>query len=302
MDKVYTPEVIQDQPFPFPVPGMPNPFQMTQQINNQQGLYAPAQIQTQPFPSNTTADQLISNQLNSRTKKIMGSFQFTPSGAIKIGDFRKGQAGEIDLSPVGILAKNIQGNTTFFLDGDTGDATFAGELGAGSLVTGKILVGKDGSTVIDEQGIRSTSQFKTAIIQSASPQTTTNTVYTDVSGSSFIINADRDVNIFFTIFAYLKISDPGFQQNGYFVDCILYDSFLGGAAIGTLSTPGIPATYITGSPFDTETTRTNAMPCQIQAILGVAAGSHTYKLQFKANGGGTANINSFVINILILGT
>lgn len=52
-------------------------------------------------------------------------------------------SGDIKISPSGIVARNTSGLTTFAIDGETGNATFAGELQSGSLITGQITVGNN---------------------------------------------------------------------------------------------------------------------------------------------------------------
>jgi hypothetical protein len=86
--------------------------------------------------------------LNTKSRKILGEFQFTPSGAIKIGNYQEGVSGEILISPNGIVTKDIHGNVTIGLDGLLGSAVFAGEIQAGSLISGAVAVG-DGNILID---------------------------------------------------------------------------------------------------------------------------------------------------------
>lgn len=132
-DKVYSPEVIEENP--YPAQGDVTSFATDSDSSSNQ-TYGPKETEQQMFPIKRIADELSAVSLNTRTKKILGAFQFTPSGAIQIGDYQNGEYGDIRISPSGILGRNVQGDTTFFLDGETGDAAFKGTLQAGTLVGG----------------------------------------------------------------------------------------------------------------------------------------------------------------------
>ena len=138
-EKIYTPQVVDDTPFP-------NQEQQDQGVSapsvNQ--TYSPAVTKDTVFPLKKVAQELLSTTLNTRSKKILKEFSFTPSGAIQIGDYKEAINGDIRISPVGILARNSLGDTTFALDGETGDAIFAGILQAGT------LIGGDRSVIIEE--------------------------------------------------------------------------------------------------------------------------------------------------------
>lgn len=148
-EKIYTPEVIQENPLPGGDPL--SSFAITDQSTNANPTgapIAPASIKEQLVPTKKIATELISNNLNTKNRKILGEFQFTPSGAIKIGNYQEGVSGEILISPNGIVTKDIHGNTTIALDGLLGSAVFAGEIQAGSLISGAVAVG-DGNILID---------------------------------------------------------------------------------------------------------------------------------------------------------
>jgi hypothetical protein len=141
-EKVYTPEVITDTPFPGGT-----------EVNvssaaNSTGTFTPATTKTNSFPVKKIAVELLSTVLNTRSKKILGEFELVQSGGFKIGDYQQGLSGELKITPNGLTAKNIAGLTTFAIDGDTGNAVFAGELRSGSVVTGQVIVG-DNNVIID---------------------------------------------------------------------------------------------------------------------------------------------------------
>jgi len=148
-EKVYTPEVIQESPLPNQ-DGLIS-YAVTDQstnVNASRSPISPASIKQQLVPTKKIATELISSKLNTQTRKILGEFSFTPSGAIKIGNYQEGISGEILISPNGIVVKDKNGNTTISMDGLLGDATFSGTIQAGTLITGAVAVG-DGNILID---------------------------------------------------------------------------------------------------------------------------------------------------------
>lgn len=100
------------------------------------------------FPVKTIAVETMGQSFNTKTKKILGEFTFGTLGAISIGEYENGVSGEVKISPNGIIAKNVNGDTTFALDATTGDATFKGTIQAGAFISGAIEVG-GGNVQID---------------------------------------------------------------------------------------------------------------------------------------------------------
>jgi len=127
-EKVYSPETIADNPFP-------------QREEASFGAPKTGTIKDKPLPVQKTATRLINSILNTTAKKILGEFQFTNSGAIKIGKYVSGSSGEVAISPDGIVATNLTGETSFAIDAETGNATFKGQVLAGSVVSGEVEVG-----------------------------------------------------------------------------------------------------------------------------------------------------------------
>lgn len=141
--KIYTPTEIQDTPFPQEGEAF---FGSSQSSTG--GNYSPETIQDNNFPDPRVAFELIGSALNTRSKKILAEFEFTPSGALQIGQYQSGVSGDIRISPNGIVARNDLGETTFSLDGTTGDAVFAGTIQTGTIISGLVIVGNN-SIVID---------------------------------------------------------------------------------------------------------------------------------------------------------
>ena len=141
-DKVYEPEVIAENPFP----GEDTPPSFNQSLPA--GTFAPTTEKQKDFPRKKVAVELLSTALNTRSKKILQSFEFTPSGAIQIGELLAGITGDIRISPNGIVARDSAGITTIAIDGTTGDVTIKGTLQSGSVISGLVAVG-DNSIVLD---------------------------------------------------------------------------------------------------------------------------------------------------------
>ena len=147
-DKVYYPATIADEPFPSQV-GVADYGATSSPSGSGEGqTYTPSKTDDQSLPTKKIAVELIGQALNTRSKKILQEFQFTPSGALQIGIFTVGVNGDIRISPLGIVARNSAGLVTFSLDGESGDAIFKGSIQAGSLITGAVAVG-DGNILID---------------------------------------------------------------------------------------------------------------------------------------------------------
>lgn len=143
-EKVYTPEEIEDTS----LPGIPQgaDYSVSQPSSGQ--TISTERINDQGITTKRIATELLSTSLNTKSKRILAEYQFTSTGAIKVGEYTPGVNGDIRISPDGIVARNASGITTFVLDGTTGDATFAGTIQAGTLIGGEVLVG-DGHVVID---------------------------------------------------------------------------------------------------------------------------------------------------------
>jgi hypothetical protein len=145
-DQVLYPEVIQDTPLPT-LTGVPISAPLSTPSSGQ-GSTTGNNIQLTPdetrevqFPEKYVAPAVISDTLNSISKQILGNFTFGTLGAISIGTYQNGTSGDVRITPSGITARNIFGQTTFSLDGATGNASFLGTITAGSLIAGAVNVG-----------------------------------------------------------------------------------------------------------------------------------------------------------------
>lgn len=138
-DKVYEPEIIQENPFPGEV--MQSVFSAPQA--NSSGNYSPTTNKEKTFPKKRTAVELLSTALNTRSKKVLQQFELTQSGGFQIGDFKNGISGDLRITPNGLTARDISGVTTFAISGEDGSAIFRGQIQSGSLITGEVIVGNN---------------------------------------------------------------------------------------------------------------------------------------------------------------
>lgn len=148
-EKIYYPETIEENPFPSET-GLVD-FASSEKTSN--GEFTGVTIKPQPLPTRKVAYEVIGSALNTKSRKILGSFEFTQSGALQIGKYTPGTSGDIRISPNGIVGRNSSGLTTFAVDGDTGNAVFMGEIQAGALISGLVSVG-DNNIVIDGENRR----------------------------------------------------------------------------------------------------------------------------------------------------
>lgn len=137
-DKIYTPEVIEDIPFPSD----DAEIQIQESIQSGQTV-TPAKTKDQNFPRRIIARETISSSLNTKSRKILATFEFTEMGALQIGKYQNGISGDIRISPSGILARNLAGELTFALDGESGDAVFKGTITTGAVISGEVVVGNN---------------------------------------------------------------------------------------------------------------------------------------------------------------
>lgn len=146
--KVYTRQIIAEEPLPVIVEEF-NPISSSQP--SQGDFVSRAKISNQEFPAPKFATEVLSQAINTKSRKILQQFEFTKSGALQIGEYVNGVTGDIKISPDGIVARNKSGVNTIAADGDTGDVTVQGTIRASTfesnnLLTGLIDVGTPGNT------------------------------------------------------------------------------------------------------------------------------------------------------------
>ena len=141
-EKVFTPEVVQDNPFPN------GSVESVTQTQGSGTTLTPTQTKEKSFPTRRIATELISSALNTKSKKILQELELTQSGAIRIGNYKEGISGEVLITADGIVTKDKAGLVTIAIYGEDGSGVFKGSIQAGSIITGIVDVG-DNSIVID---------------------------------------------------------------------------------------------------------------------------------------------------------
>lgn len=297
VDKVYTPIVLAENPFPQqPVTGVAVTQPTTGTAGNQNTTNQTTPIN--PTPMQKVAVELLAPALNTATRKIIAEFQFTPSGAIQVGNYQQGVTGDIRISPTGIVARDKTGQTTFALDGETGNAFFLGEIRAGSIITGGTIVNANGTVIIDENGLVSQNSFQNGSVSASSGQTTTSTSYADLDSMTLTtpkLSRTTNVLILFTVQAAVNTSDG--SAGDWYLQYILnvdgsdlVENFI--AQGGSKSSGGDQ----NGVGYETPT---------LHALKQLASGSHTIKIRWKVvnnSGTGLGTTVRRTLSYLILGS
>lgn len=305
-EKVYRPATIEEQPFPgLTEAGFVNDTQST----TTKTVNTPKTIKDYPLPQKIISHETIGQSLNTKARKILQEYQFTESGALAIGKFLEAISGDIRITPDGLVARDSSGNITFALDGQTGNAVFAGQLRSGSVITGKIEMGPDGyiaigdengGTIVDQYGIVSTNNFPIHSLSQTPFTSFTNTTYQDLGSSYIDLTVRRDVLALVTLSAlgsseqinaalncsgttYYRIKDEDANGNESTAIELYYDSFIdtaSGARENIISKP-----YVLTKGYL------------------ITAGQHALTLQGKIanNTNFRSVINNYSMSVIVLG-
>lgn len=174
-EKVYQQEIVSDAPFP----GEPIVLD-TQSESPAGGNYAPTTTKEKPFKQKKIATELISQALNTHSRKILQEFELVQSGGIKVGDFKEGISGDLRITPSGLTARDKAGITTFAIDGTDGSAVFKGIIQAADFI------------VADENGLISLNNFRLDSVEDVSVFTTNqNGVYVDITNMTLTFDLTR---------------------------------------------------------------------------------------------------------------
>lgn len=265
--KVFKPEEIEENP--FPTQEEQESLGTTQKTSNDE--FKNQEISEQPVHRLKPAKEIVSKALNTISKKITQAFEFTQSGAIQIGNFLDGTTGDIRISPDGITARNVDGETTFALDGVTGNAVFKGEIQSGSILTGAITItDEQGTTIIDGGGLVSTNNFATDTYFDTGQISTSSTSYVDVAGSSIAFTTTRDTRYLFLLTVGITVLRASQDER---VDVAVNLD-------GVILTP-----IIIKRVFDGTATKTWFSSHTTHNVADVPAGNHTIKIQWKVEDG-----------------
>ena len=153
MDDVFYPQEIQDQQLGHIEASGQDSLDKSYQTD----IYKPITEVDKKFPPRIVAHETVSQSLDTKSKKIKGEYTFNKEGAIIVGGYVAGVSGEVAISPDGIVATNVNGETTIAIDGTTGDATFKGTVQAGSVISGEVTAGGNGEVgrivVLDDSDV-----------------------------------------------------------------------------------------------------------------------------------------------------
>ena len=188
-EKVYLPEVIQENPFP----GETEPFILP--TKSLAGTFEPITTKENKIPKKRIAVELLSSALNTRSRKILQEFALQQSGGFQIGDFKEGVSGDLRLTPNGLTARDIAGLTTFAIDGTDGSAFFKGQIASGSIMTEGAIVDENGTTIIDEGGLISSANFPFDTVFSSTVQTLSGSTTVDLTSMSLTLVLTRQTRI-----------------------------------------------------------------------------------------------------------
>lgn len=179
-DKVYTPEVIEENPFP-------NSLIIPDALNSSptNGNFTSTTVSEQKFPNKSAAFELLSTALNTRSRNILQEFDLLQSGGFKVGDFKEGITGDLKITPNGITARDKAGLTTFGIDGTTGDATFRGSVQAADFM------------IADENGLISLNNFVFGDVGVTVNLSTTTTTWVTSNASKLTITLSRPTHVLF---------------------------------------------------------------------------------------------------------
>ena len=113
--------------------------------NSSEKTATPEVTKAKTLPPPQYAHEVISHRLDTQRGAIKSTFRFDEFGALKIGV--KDETGQILITGDGITAIDVNGQTTFNIDGTTGNATFSGTIAAQNILTGTIDMGTDGRII-----------------------------------------------------------------------------------------------------------------------------------------------------------
>lgn len=290
---------------PIEIPDLPVPLiqggstQVTGSSSNpvvSTGGEVPSTNLDEKFPQRIVAHETLSQSLNTETKRILGEYSFESLGAIRIGEFSQGVSGEIDISPDGIIGKNVNGDITFAIDGTTGDATFKGEITGGTISIGNnFTVDSDGNVIATSIKL-SNSGFVS--VAAGFNQVFTSSTEVDVLNSAITFTLQQAQIVL------IMVSTNGWVYNGAAGNWIgrgILRLYVDGLDKGRCIVSG----GLTGTDsFGSTSGNAGLSSGNIHYLVSLSAGSHTIKLTGAVdNSGGTPyyNVYNYRISYITLG-
>lgn len=247
-------------------------------LNNDRGIIPSAKIKDASITTAKIADLAV-------TSAKIDSFSFNQGagGTIALGGTANGDGV--------MLVKDSSGVTKVTAD-NTGLVITGGKL---------TFLNTVGGTVVDSQGVVSSTVFATDDVTDLSVRTTTSTVFTPVSGGSL------------TTFILARASKVliNVLAQGYNIKWLSDASTMSMACIDSIDGTLISfPMYIesklssvsgTGSPYSDFGYSIDYQVQNISAFIDMTAGTHSMGLQFRVDGTGTAEITTTQLAYVILG-
>jgi len=154
-------------------------------------------------------------------------------------------------------------------------------------------------TVIDNSGLNSLANFRTAQLINASSPNTSSTTYIDVPGSTMsTLTLARNANVLI-YFSIGGLTDTIAATGSQFMCQVSYDD--GGTSLQNLFVPGNFTTTVTGG---SPTYNNSLQFAFFMQFVTLAAGSHTFKLRMQVgNGNGVAKayLTDWLIGYIVFG-
>ena len=277
-----TPQTIVDQPIPLLDGTQTDPSGTNSTGDSTSVVIVPTTQVDKTFPQKVVASETISQSLNTETKRITGEYSFEQLGAFVVYSIIHPLA-SIKISGDGIAATDANGNPTFTLDGETGDATFAGTVKAGNV------------EVIDDTGLISLNNFALNGVTSNGDNLAIPNQWTDIANLSITFTLVRSTHILLMAggnFTFPKTdldgTTSGYILVGFNIDGTIYPTTGGYDAYNEYKITNIIYGF---SSF--------------QYLTTLGAGNHTVKLDWKLVqniGTPSANCINLYMNYLILGS
>lgn len=272
-EKVYSQEVIYDNPFPGELQLIPLANQ-----TNPAGTFSPTVSKDKTFPVKRTAVELLSSALNTRSKRILQEFQLQDTGGFRVGDFKEGINGDLRITPNGLTARDIAGITTFAIDGADGSAFFRGTVQAADFV------------IADENGLISLANFQSDFYSDDTNISTSSASYVDVSGSSLSFNLVRQTNVLISFYAL--VNTLGTSAN------ITYTTDVTITIDGVAQSPQASASWFSGTAISF--VKGDNVSCA--RIFTLNTGDHTIKLQWRSTSNPQSEMLTRNLSYMVLGS
>ncbi len=196
----FTLPTVPETPFPInPTETLPASNVMGSSVTEN---FSSLEVPDQEFLTPVIAQQLISHSLDTLSQTILKPFTFQTQGAIQIGTYVNGVSGDLSLSPNGIAARNSSGDTTFAIDGTTGNATFKGTIVAGSVISASIAAANITGQIVNAQilsvdyaKITSVAVTNAQIVNLDAGKITTGTLSANfISGGTLVMGGGSNAN------------------------------------------------------------------------------------------------------------